>query len=138
MQNNKLISLFLRFSIAAGFLSAVLDRFGAWPTEKSTWGNWENFVNYTGILNPWSPESFVPFIAILATAAEIIFSLLLIMGYKTSLVAKASGYLLLIFALAMTLFTGIKGVFDYSVLIAAAGAFALSYIAKKDLADDRT
>ena len=50
---------------------------------------------------------------------------------------KASGYLLLIFALAMTLFTGIKGVLDYSVLIASAGAFALSSIVKKDLVVDQ-
>ncbi len=130
------LDYFLRFSIAIGFLSAVLDRFGFWPQEISSWGNWSSFVDYTGVLNPWFPEIFIPAVAILATTAEVVFSLCLIVGYKKVVVAKASGVLLLIFALAMILTTGIKSVLDYSVLIASAAAFSLSVLHKKIEAED--
>ncbi|GAA4274658.1 DoxX family protein [Aquimarina gracilis] len=125
-----LLDYFLRFSIALGFLSAVLDRFGFWPESVSAWGNWENFVNYTGVLNPWFPSVLIPFIAILATVTEVIFSLCLLIGYKKALAAKASGVLLLMFAAAMIINTGVKGVFDYSVFIASAAAFSLSWLSK--------
>jgi len=130
---NKLIKLFLRLAISFGFLSAVADRFGLWNKEVSFWGNWDNFVSYTQILNPYIPGSLISPVAILATAAEIIFAIALIIGFKTELFAKLSGYLLLLFALAMILSTGIKGVFDYSVLTGSAGAFALSLMKEKYL-----
>ncbi len=131
--NYKIIKLFLRLAIAIGFLSAVADRFGFWNKEVSFWGNWDNFVSYTQILNPYIPASLISSVAILATAAEIIFAIGLIIGFKTELFAKLSGYLLLLFALAIILSIGIKGVFDYSVLIASAGAFALSLMKEKYL-----
>ncbi len=128
---HKIIKLFLRLALACGFLSAVADRFGVWGKEVSVWGNWENFLNYTQLINPWIPVALIPTIGILATAAEIILAILLILGYKIEIVAKVSGFLLLIFALSMTFSTGIKGAFDYSVFTAAAGAFALSAIKGK-------
>lgn len=129
--NIKTIKLFLRFAISASFLSAVADRFGFWPVEVSAWGNWIIFLEYTKLINPWFPDFMISPIGILATAAEIIFALGLIIGYKTELFAKLSAYLLLIFALSMTFSTGIKGVFDYSVLSVSAGAFALSFMKEK-------
>ena len=123
----------MRFAIAFGFLSAVADRFGLWPAKVSGWGNWHKFLEYKQLINPWLPKSLIPTTAIIATAAEITFALCLIIGFKTELFAKLSGYLLLIFALAMTFSTGIKGVFDYSVLSASAGAFALSLMKEKYL-----
>lgn len=47
--------------------------------------------------------------------------------------AKLSGILLLIFALAISFSSGIKGAFDYSVFAASAGAFALSIMQHKYL-----
>ncbi|MGO3182312.1 MAG: DoxX family protein [Aequorivita sp.] len=132
----KIIKLFLRLAIAAGFLSASADRFGLWPQDVSAWGNWNSFLEYTEILNPWFPVSFIPTLAIVATALEIIFALLLIIGFKTELVARLSGILLLIFALSMTFSTGIKGAFDFSVFTASAAAFALSLIKEKFLEVD--
>lgn len=128
---NRLIKLFLRFAIAVGFLSAVADRFGLWAKEISVWGNWENFLSYTKLINPWFPDSLIPTIGSLATFAEIIFAVFLIVGFKTELFAKLSGLLLLLFALSMTFSTGIKGAFDYSVFSASAGAFALSLMKEK-------
>jgi thiosulfate dehydrogenase (quinone) large subunit len=131
-----LLKLFLRFSIAAGFLSAVADRFGMWAPEISVWGNWENFLAYTGLINPLLPVSLIPIAAIIATIAEVVFALCLVIGFKTELVAKLSGYLLLLFALAMVFSTGIKGAFDYSVFAASAAAFALSTMKEKYLEID--
>ncbi|MGQ8335406.1 hypothetical protein ACUNWD_02575 [Sunxiuqinia sp. A32] len=131
--NNKIIKLFLRLAISAGFLSAVADRFGIWSEEVSVWGNWDNFLSYTELINPWIPSSLISIVGILATAAEIIFAGFLIIGFKTELFAKLSGVLLLIFALSMTFSTGIKGAFDYSVYSAAAGAFALGLMKDKYL-----
>jgi uncharacterized membrane protein YphA (DoxX/SURF4 family) len=131
--NTKTVKLFIRLAISVSFLSAVADRFGMWGIEISAWGNWENFVAYTKIINPWFPESVIPTIAILATVAEIVFALCLLVGFKTELFAKLSGFLLLLFALSMTLSTGVKGALDYSVFTASAGAFALSFMKDKYL-----
>jgi len=135
--SNKIIKLFLRLAISVGFLSAVADRFGIWGKEVSVWGNWENFLNYTKLINPWFPDSVIPTIGTLATAAEIIFAVFLIIGFKTELFAKLSGLLLLIFALSMAFSTGIKIAFDYSVFSASAGAFALSLMKEKYLELDK-
>ncbi|MBT8293332.1 MAG: DoxX family protein [Eudoraea sp.] len=131
--NKKIIKLFLRLAIGAGFLSAVADRFGLWPAEISAWGNWENFLAYTAVINPFIPKMLIPTFGIIATSAELLFGLCLIIGFKTELIAKLSGALMLIFTLAITFSTGIKGALDYSVLAASAGAFALSIMNEKYL-----
>lgn len=132
----KIIKLFLRLSIGIGFLSAVADRFGFWSKEVSAWGNWENFLAYTQSLNPWVPQAFMPFIGWLSTLLEIVFGLGLIIGFKTSLMAKLSGWLLLIFALSMAFTRGIKAPLDYSVFTASAAAFGLSLLKEKFLEID--
>lgn len=129
--DKKVIKLFLRLAISAGFLSAVADRFGWWSKEVSVWGNWNSFLDYTRLINPWVPDALIPVLGIIATGAEIVFALFLIIGFKTELVAKLSGFLLLIFALSMTFSTGVKGAFDFSVFSASAGAFALSLLKDK-------
>ncbi len=88
------------------------------------------------MINPWAPDSLVPALGALATFAEIVFALALLIGFKTELVARLSGLLLLLFAFSMTFSVGIKGVFDYSVFSAAAAAFALSLIKEKFLEVD--
>lgn len=129
--DNKGIKLFLRLALAAGFLSAVADRFGWWGKEVSVWGNWESFLAYTEVLNPWLPKSIIPILGTMATIAEIVFAIGLIIGFKTELFAKLSGFLLLLFALSMAFSIGIKAPFDYSVFIASAAAFALSLMKTK-------
>lgn len=131
--NTKYIKLFLRLALSLSFLSAVADRFGIWDIEISAWGNWDNFVESTKNINPWFPEAIIPTIAAIATVAESVFALCLLVGYKTELFAKLSGFLLLIFALSMTFSMGIKSAFDYSVFSASAGAFALSLMKEKYL-----
>lgn len=128
-----IIKIFLRLAIAASFLSAVADRFGMWGKEVSAWGNWNNFLEYTRLINPWFPESMVSVAGAIATAAEIIFAICLLLGFKTELFARLSGFLLLLFALSMSFSTGVKGALDYSVFSAAGGAFALSLMKDKYL-----
>jgi thiosulfate dehydrogenase (quinone) large subunit len=131
--NPTVIKLFLRFGIGCGFLSAVADRLGLWPVEISAWGNWESFLAYTKVINPLVPETLIPAVGLVATGAELLFGICLIIGLKTELVAKMSGYLMLLFALAITFSSGIKGAFDYSVFAASAGAFGLSIMKEKYL-----
>jgi thiosulfate dehydrogenase (quinone) large subunit len=119
----KVVEWFLRISLSAGFLSAVADRFGFWGKDVSAW---ENFIKYTQTLNPYIPESIVPFLGYGATFLEIAFGILLLINFKTNLVAKGSGALLLLFALSMTFSKSIKLPLDYSVFCASAAAFALS------------
>jgi uncharacterized membrane protein YphA (DoxX/SURF4 family) len=132
----KIIKLFLRVSIGAGFLSAVADRFGFWSKDVSAWGNWKNFLHYTQTLNALMPTAIIPFIGWTSTVLEILLGLCLIVGFKTSLAAKLSGWLLLIFAIAMAFARGIKAPLDYSVFAASAAAFALSLIKEKFLEVD--
>ncbi|OIQ15315.1 MAG: DoxX family protein [Flavobacterium sp. MedPE-SWcel] len=129
----KYIKLFLRITIAFGFLSAVADRFGLWSPKVSAWGNWSNFVEYTQIINPWIPHSVINLVAVLATFLEVVFSIGLLLGFKTKFFAQLSGILLLCFGLAMVFSSGLKGALDYSVFSVAAAAFGLSIISDKYL-----
>lgn len=129
--DKRIIKIFLRLALAASFLSAVADRFGIWSEDVSVWGDWNSFLEYTQIINPWFPESIISIVGTIVTAAEIIFAMCLIIGFKTELFAKLSGFLLLLFAVSMTFSIGIKGVLDFSVLSASA-AFALSLMKEKE------
>ena len=123
-----MILLFACYALAAGFLSAVADRFGIWGapgTEGVAWGSWVNFLKYTALLNPWAPQSWILIIGTAATALEIIFASALILGVCTRFVALGSGLLLLVFALSMTFTFGVKSPLDYSVFSASAAAFLI-------------
>ena len=120
--------VFLRFSLAAGFLSASADRFGLWrkPGEANVgWGTWDSFVEYVGVLNPYAPVGMLGVLAWVATIAEIALGVSLMIGFQKRWVALASGILLLSFAVAMALSLGIKAPLDYSVFPASLAAFLL-------------
>lgn len=121
--------LYLRLALGAGFISAVLDRIG-WlgPAGQNNvgWGNWQSFLNYTHTLLPFLPQSLSNFCGLLATIAEVVFAVLLIVGFKTRYSAIGSAVLMLFFALAMTASLGLKAPLNYSVFAASAGAFLLA------------
>jgi len=122
-------AVYLRLAVAAGFLSAVSDRFGLWGPPGTTnvaWGGFKLFTVYTGQLNPWAPAALVQPLAWFVTAAETALGFALILGLGTRYVALASGVLLSLFALGMTVGTGVKSALNYSVFAASAGAFALA------------
>ncbi|GAA5096158.1 hypothetical protein GCM10023210_29650 [Chryseobacterium ginsengisoli] len=124
-KNNLFPQLFLRIAIAVTMLSAIADRFGFWG-KNSAWGNWENFEKYTKQLTFFLPESLSTFSAYAATFLEILFPLMLILGFKTKIAAYGAGFLLLIFALSMSVALGIKAPLDYSVWVGSAAAFLLA------------
>jgi uncharacterized membrane protein YphA (DoxX/SURF4 family) len=125
----KFSSVFLRAALAASFLSAVADRFGLWGAPGQphvAWGNFSRFAAYVGQLNWFLPAALIPAVAVISTIAEILFGLLLFVGWQTRVVSFVSGVLLLAFALTMTFALGVKAPLDASVFSASAGAFLLS------------
>ncbi|KUY29978.1 DoxX family membrane protein [Elizabethkingia ursingii] len=122
---NQFQQLFLRIAISVTMLSAVADRFGFWG-DSSTWGNWGNFEIYTRKLTFFLPETLSTVSAYIATSLEILFPVMLFVGYKTKIAAYGSGILLFIFALSMTLALGAKAPLDYSVWVGSTGAFLLA------------
>uniref|UniRef100_F4CC32 DoxX family protein n=1 Tax=Sphingobacterium sp. (strain 21) TaxID=743722 RepID=F4CC32_SPHS2 len=117
--------LFLRFALAMTMLSAVADRLGFWG-DNSAWGNWQRFEEYTATLTFFLPPTLSRFSAYAATFLEIVLSLLLLLGLKLKWTAIATGILLLLFALSMTVSLGIKAPLDYSVWVGSAAAFLLA------------
>ena len=124
----KFSSLYLRLALGISFLSAVADRFGFWGAygqPNVAWGNYARFVGYTAKLTWFLPAAMIPALAIVSTAAETLFGILLIPGWKTRTTALLSGVLLTSFALAMTVALGVKAPLDFSVFSAAGGALLL-------------
>jgi uncharacterized membrane protein YphA (DoxX/SURF4 family) len=114
------------------FLSAVADRFGTWGAygqPNVSWGNYARFVDYTAKLNWFLPAAMIPALAIIATAAETLFGLLLVLGWKTRITALLSGVLLTTFAVTMTMALGVKAPLNFSVFSAAGGALLLGVCA---------
>lgn len=124
-------TLYLRFALAAGFLTSVSDRFGLWGAPGRTnvaWGDFQRFTAYTGQLDPWVPAVLIPPLAWFVTVTETVLGFALILGFRTRYVALASGGLLGLFALGITVGTGLKAALNYSVFAASAGAFGLAII----------
>ena len=125
------IPVSLRLALGTAFLSAVADRFGIYGPYGAAgvaWGDFGHFTAYAAKINPWAPVGLVPLLSWAATIAEIGLGLALLLGLYTEVVGLASGVLLLLFALGMTIGTGLKSAVDYSVFSASAGAFALSIL----------
>lgn len=122
-------ALVTRWALALGYLSAVADRFGLWGqpgAPRVIWGAWEPFVTYTGKLNGYAPPALVAFLAIAATAAEILIAIALLAGWRVRVVALASAAMAATFALAMTLSLGVKAPLDFSVFTVAAASLLLA------------
>jgi uncharacterized membrane protein YphA (DoxX/SURF4 family) len=133
-------SVFLRVALAVSFLSAVADRFGLWGgfgEPHVAWGTFARFVAYTGTLNWFLPGPAAPILAIVATCAETVLGILLLLGWQTRIIALLSGGLLLLFAITMTGALGIKAPLDASVFSAAGGAFVLASCAEYPFSIDQ-
>lgn len=125
----KFAQLYLRLALGIGFIVPVLDRLGLLgPAGQNqvSWGNWDSFINYTGMLMPYLNASLVNVMGLLATIAEVVFGILLIIGYQIRLSAIGAAALTFIFALSMAIFTGLKAPLNYSVFPVSAGCLLLS------------
>lgn len=116
---------YARFALAAGFLAAVVGRFGLWSGQFN--GNLsENFLKRVAELNGWSPDFLIPILAWASTLAETTFAVILIVGVGVRWAAFSSAILLGWFATAMLVYTGLKPPLDYSVYSASACALMLA------------
>ena len=122
-------TLLLRMGLGIGFLSAVADRFGLWGgfgQPNVEWGNFSRFLEYTHTLNWYLPDGMTLPLGVIATGAEILFGLLLVIGWRTRVAALLSALLLLTFGVSMTIALGIKAPLNYAVLTGIGGALLLA------------
>jgi uncharacterized membrane protein YphA (DoxX/SURF4 family) len=129
VRSTKLAAVFLRLALAAGFLSAVADRFGLWGppgTPGVGWGGFASFIDYTGQLLWFLPATLVPAAGWAATVLEVALAVGLLVGVRLRVVALATGVLLSMFAVTMTVALGPEPPLSYSVWSAAAAAFLLA------------
>lgn len=129
VENRNISAVVLRLGLGLGFLSAVADRFGLWGPfgERNVeWGNYSRFLDYTQTLNGYWPTSLIPTLGAVATGAEILFGLLILVGWHTRIAARLSGGLLIVFATSMTISLGVKSVLNYAVLTGIGGSFLLA------------
>jgi uncharacterized membrane protein YphA (DoxX/SURF4 family) len=128
-RSTQVAAVFLRLALAAGFLSAVADRFGLWGppgTPAVAWGGFAAFIDYTGKLLWFLPAGLVPAAGWAATLLEIALAVALLVGVRVRACALATGVLLSVFAVVMTVALGPEPALSYSVWSAAAGAFLLA------------
>ncbi|MCT2591589.1 hypothetical protein LHJ74_17070 [Streptomyces sp. N2-109] len=127
----KTLILFARLALAAGFLSAVADRFGLWgppDTGEVAWGSLDAYVSYAGELTPYLSDWMVTIVASIATVAELVLGLALLTGVACRWAALASGGLLLIFGLSMFFFRHPEAPLSLSVFSAAGAALLLALL----------
>src|SRR5260221_9526157 len=125
---NRIAPLLLRLALGVTLLSAVADRFGIWgPPGAATvaWGDWTHFVAYTAKVNSFLPSALAPALAIVATAAEALLGITLILGIFRRPVAFASAALFALFDGAMTVSFGVKAPLNFFVFVDFAAAFLL-------------
>src|SRR5215472_15084517 len=118
----KFSTVVLRLALGLSFLSAIADRFGLWGAygqPNVAWGDFARFLTYTAKLLWFLPVRSIAILAIVATGAEFILGILLVLGWKTRMAALFSGVLLTFFALAMTIALGVEAPLNYSVFSAA-------------------
>lgn len=124
--------LFFRVALAATFLSAVADRFGIWGppgTPGVSWGTWEAFLRPVAELNSFLPAALIPAAAWIATLAEVVLAVFLLLDLRPWLTGIASAVLLTIFGLTMTFAWGAQAPLKFSVWVDAAGAFLFAVTA---------
>ena len=123
--------LFLRLALGIGYLVPGLDRLGAWGKNGEqgiSWGDWQHFIQYAREVMSFIPPPLVNVFAVMATIAEIVFGLLLLLGKWTKPAALGSGIVALLFAIAMAISFGIVSPLNYSVFTVSAASFLLATI----------
>jgi len=126
-----IIQLYLRTALAAAYLKLGLDRLGAWGSYGHSfvsWGDWKHFMEYARQVMSFLPSAVIPVFAVMATIAEILFGILLLIGFCTRLAAAGSGILAFLFAVAMAVSNGIQDPLGYSVFTVSAASFLLATI----------
>jgi len=125
------IQLYLRIALGGGYLKLGLDRLGFWGPNGSafvSWGDWKHFMDYASELMGFLPAPLISIFAIIATAAEILFGVLLLAGLWTRFAAIGSGILAFVFAITMAISGGLRDPISYSVFTVSAASFLLATV----------
>ncbi len=117
--------IYARIALGLAFLNGIAERFGLYGKDVG-YGNYANFVKYTGQVNAFMPAWSIPFLAGAATVAELVLGALLVAGVWKRWVALGSAALLAIFGTAMAISFGPWSPLDYSVFSASAAALLLA------------
>lgn len=130
--------LILRLALGVGFLIPVLDRLGFLGSNSTgvTWGDWEHFVDYTHKLIPFVSWQVANIMSVIATIAELIFGICLIVGYRIKEAGIGAGILTAIFGMCMAICLGISAPFNYPVFVFTGAAFVLSALDHHDWSID--
>ena len=120
--------LLLRLSLGVGFLIPVMDRVGLLgpPGSGASWGDWKHFVDYTNTLIPFASRQVANVASIFATLGELIFGIMLIVGFRIKEAGLGAALLTLAFGLCMAIFLSISAPFNYPVFVFTGGALVLS------------
>jgi hypothetical protein len=125
----RIVRIALRLSLAAGFLSAVADRFGWWaPFGQGSWGSMGAFAEFTHQLVPFASGWLLTVIVWGATVTESSLGVLLLTGWRPKFVGAASCAVLIVFGTAMAASLGVESPLSYSVFTAASAAAAYAVI----------
>jgi len=123
------LSVLARILMAAEFLLAVCDRFGVFGspgTSGVSWGDFPHFIDYTRSMTTFLPGGAAPTLAVLATIAEIILGVALLLGLRLQLAALAAALLLAIYGTSMTISLPAVEQFHYDVFVLCAGMLTLA------------
>ena len=123
--------LLLRCALGITFLTPVCDRLGILGkpgTGNIEWGNWENFINYTATLMPIFNRPLVNIMGGIATVAELLIAIFLIVGIKTRNAALGASLITFTFIVFMTLSVGVQKPINYGVFTASAAGLLLSFM----------
>ncbi len=123
--------LFLRIALGLGFLLPVMDRVGWMGGPGSSgvaWGDWSHFIDYTNTLMPFLNRPYATGMGLIATIAEAVFGICLIVGLKIKPIALGAAILTLGFGLCMAIFIRIGAPFAYPVFVFTGAGLVLSGI----------
>jgi len=112
--------LFARIALGLGFLLPVFDRLGilgAPGSGKVAWGDWPHFVAYTHTLMPFTNLVTANIAGLLATIAEVVLGVCLIVGFKTKWMGLGAALITFTFAVFMIASLGIAAPFNYPVFV---------------------
>lgn len=132
-----LATWYLRVALSASFASSLADRFGLLGKHGApgvTWGTWKSFLGSSAQLTFWLPAVLRPAAAWGSTVLEVILVVALLLPYRTALFGALAGALLTAYALSLAFAYGLGISLAYSVWTAAAGAFVLATLARKEAA----
>ena len=125
----RVVRIALRLSLAAGFLSAVADRFGWWePFGQGSWGSMGAFADYAHQLVPFASGWLLTVIVWAVTATEATLGVLLLTGSQPKLVGAATCLVLTAFGTLMAVSLGMESSLSYSVFSAASAAAAYAIL----------